>query len=55
MIDRGLHPEPDTKNPSNDRKGPEGFFTDSPVSIDRIELVDAHEDIGEYIDPEKRI
>jgi hypothetical protein len=55
MIDRGLHPHPDTKNPSKDRKDPEGFFTDSPISINCIELVDTHEDIGEYIDPEKRV
>ncbi len=47
VIHRPLHTQPDTKNSSKDGKYPEGFFTNSPPLIDRLELVDDHRQIGE--------
>lgn len=53
MIEWYLHPEPDTKNPSEDREDPEGFFRYPPPRVDRFEFVDPHNYVGEEIQDEE--
>lgn len=53
MIKWCGHPEPYTKNPSEKREQPEGFFAYPPPLVDGFEFIYPHDSIGDDIDEEE--
>ena len=53
MVERFLHPEPDTIDSAEKSKSPKGFLTHSPPLIDRFHFIDPHYRVGTYIDDEE--
>lgn len=55
MIEWRLHPEPYTKNSSENRKNPEGFLWYSPPFVDGFQLIYPHDSVGKEVDEEEEI
>ncbi len=55
MVHWIVHSEPYSKNPTENRENPEGFFRYSPPLIYRLQFIDTHDQIGKYIESNKNI
>ena len=53
VIEWCLHTEPDTEYPARDCKYPESSLTHTPPPMDRLQLVDPHDEVGNNIDEEE--